>query len=262
MLNAIVCIKQVLDPEAPTSAYKVDEETKRMTQKGVPPVMSTFDENALEAALRLKDANKIKITVLSMGHNLSKAVLRKALAAGGDDLILLEDAAFDNLDSITTASVLAAAIKKIGQYDIILTGIQAADWNAGIVGSGIAEILGIPSVTSAREVELVDSKVKVKQVTPDGYDVIETPLPALITVSNELGELRATALREVMAAQKKPIKTWTAKDLGIDSSKMTRTELKSLAIPHKESRCEMVAGETEEEAAANLALKLRETQII
>jgi electron transfer flavoprotein beta subunit len=262
VVNVIVCIKQVLDPEAPTSAYKVDNETKRMTQKGVPPVMSPFDENALEAALRIKDAHEAQITVLSMGRNLSKAVLRKSLAAGADNLILLEDDVFDNLDSYTTASIMAAAIKKIGEYDIILAGMQAADWNAGIVGSGIAEILGIPSVTVAREVELTDSKVKVKRVTPDGYEVIETSLPALITVSNELGELRATALKEIMAAQKKPLTTWNAGDLGIDPSKLSRIELLSLSIPQKESRCEMLSGETEEESGANLALKLRETQII
>jgi electron transfer flavoprotein beta subunit len=262
VVNIIVCIKQVLDPEAPTSAYKVDEETKRMTQKGVPPVMSPFDENALEAALRIKDAHEAQITVLSMGQNLSKAVLRKSLAAGADNLILLEDDTFNNLDSFTTASIMAAAIKKVGEYDIILAGMQAADWNAGIVGSGIAEILGIPSVTVAREVELIDSKAKVKRVTPDGHEVIETSLPALITVSNELGELRATALKEIMAAQKKPLTTWNAGDIGIDTSKQSRPELLSLSIPQKESRCEMVSGETDEESAANLALKLRETQII
>jgi electron transfer flavoprotein beta subunit len=262
VLNIIVCIKQVLDPEAPTSAYKVDDETKRMTQKGVPPVMSPFDENALEAALRIKDAQETKITVLSMGRNLSKAVLRKSLAAGGDELILLEDDAFDNLDSYATASILAAAIKKIGEYDIILAGMQAADWNAGIVGSGIAEILGIPSVTTAREIEFSDNKVKVKRVTPDGYEVIETSLPALITVSNELGELRATALRAIMDAQKKPLTTWSAADLGIEPAQMNRTKLLSLSIPQKESRCEMLTGETEEQSAVNLALKLRETKII
>jgi electron transfer flavoprotein beta subunit len=233
-----------------------------MVQKGVPPVMSPFDENALEAALRLKDASEAKITVLSMGRNLSKAVLRKSLAAGGDELILLEDDAFDNLDSYAIASILAAAIKKIGEYDIILTGMQAADWNAGIVGSGIAEILGIPSVTTVKKVELKDSKVKVQRVLSDGHEEIEVSLPALITVSNELGELRSVPLKDVMAAQKKPLTTWQAGDLEIEPSQMRRTKLMSLFIPHKEARCELAQGETEEERAANLALKLREKEII
>ncbi len=262
MVNIIVCIKQVLDPEAPTSAYKVDDETNRMIQKGVPPVMSPFDENALEAALRIKDVHQSKITVLSLGRNLSKAVLRKSLAAGADELILLEDDAFDDLDSYTTASILSTAISKIGEYDIILAGIQAADSNAGVVGSGIAEILDIPSIITARKVELDDGKLRVERVLSDGYEVIEMPLPALITVSNELGELRSVALKEIMAAQKKPLTTWSAESLGVDPLPMRRARLLKLFIPQKESRCEMLPGETAGELGANLALKLREKQII
>jgi electron transfer flavoprotein beta subunit len=261
-LNIIVCIKQVLDPEAPASTYKVDDEVNRVTQRGVPPVMSPFDENALEAALRMKDSHKIKITVLSMGRNLSKALLRKSLAAGGDELVLLEDDAFDNLDSYAIALILATAISKIGKYDLIFTGMQAADSNAGVVGSGIAESLGIPSVTTARKVELIDDKVRVEQVLSDGYEVIEAPLPVLITVSNELGEFRSVGVHELMAAQKKPIRSWDAESLGIEPSRMRRTKLLKLFIPQKEARCEMVRGETEEELGVNLALKLRDEQVI
>jgi electron transfer flavoprotein beta subunit len=262
MINIIVCIKQVLDPEAPASTYKVDDEAKRIIQKGVPPVMSPFDENALEAALRIKDAHQTKITVLSMGQNLSKAVLRKSLAAGADELILLEDNVFDDLDSYATAFILATAINKIAKYDLIFTGMQAADSNAGVVGSGIAEILGIPSVTTVRKVELDDGKVRVEQVLSDGYEVIEVPLPALITVSNELGELRSVTLKEIMAAQKKPLTIWNAESVGVEPSQMRRARLLRLFIPQKEARCEMVLGETEEKLGVNLALKLREAQVI
>jgi len=262
MINIIVCIKQVMDPEAPTSTYKVDEATKRMTQKGVPSVMSPFDENALEAALRIKETNPAKITVLSLGWNLSKPVLRKALAAGADDLILLEDNAFDNLDSFATAAILAAAIKKIGAYDIILTGRQAADWNAGVTGSGIAEILNIPSVTAVRKVEVADGKLKTERITSDGYDVLESTLPALATVSNELGGLRTVALKEIMAAQKKPITTWNSAQLGVDLSKIARNKMRSLFIPQTHTQCEVVKGNTPEEMGANLALKLREKSVI
>jgi electron transfer flavoprotein beta subunit len=263
MIDIIVCVKQVPDPEAPASVYEVDNEKKQVIQRGVPPVVSPFDENALEAALRLKDTHKARITIISMGINLSKAVLRKSLAAGGNELILLEDDAFISLDSFTTALVLATAIKKIGKYDIILTGMQSADCNAGVVGSGIAEILGIPSVTIARRVELHDDmKVRVERVISDGYEVIETTIPVLITVSNDLGELRSISMRELMVAQKKPIKTWNAKSLGEKLPLMRKTELLRVFIPQKEARCEMVQGETEEKLGVNLALKLRETQII
>lgn len=262
MINIIVCIKQVLDPEAPPSSYKVDDDAKRVIQRGVPPVMSPFDENALEAALRLKDTHQTKITVLSMGRNLSKAILRKSLAVGGDELVLLEDDVFENLDSYATASILATAIRKIESYDLIFTGIQAADWNAGTVGSGIAELLNIPSVTSVRKVELNNDKVKVERLLPDGYEVIEVALPALITVSSALGELRSATLQEMMAAQKKPITIWNAEELSVEPSQVKQTKLLKLFIPQYEARCEMVDGETDEEQGVNLALKLREEQIL
>ena len=262
MVNIIVCIKQVFDPEAPASAYKIDAEARRVILKGVPPVLSPFDENALEAALRIKDAHDSKVTVLSMGRNLSKAVLMKSLAVGADELLLLEDSAFEEMDSYATAFTLASAIKKLGGYDLILTGREAADTNAGTVGSGIAEILGIPSITIARKVELDDGKVIAERVVSDGYEVIEAPLPSLITVSNELGELRYATVKELVASRNKPIMTWDAQELGVTPSQMRQARLLSLFVPQKESRCEVVGGETPEEMGANLALKLREAQIL
>jgi electron transfer flavoprotein beta subunit len=227
-------------------------------------VISPFDENALEAALRIKDIHQSEVTVISMGRNLSKAVLRKSLAVGADELVLLEDDAFDSLDSYATAFVLSAAIRKIGKYDLIFTGRQAADWDAGQVGSGIAELLGITSVTIAKKVELPDGRVKVARVLPDGYQVIEAALPVLITVGNELGELRTAALPQLMAAQKQPIISWNADDLGlgVKPSEMRRTRLLQVFMPAHETRCEFVEGEIPEEAGANLALKLREAKII
>ena len=138
MMNIVVCIKQVSDPEAPASAYKIDAESKRVILKGIPPVLSPFDENALEAALRIKDAHDSKVTVISMGRNLSKTVLMKSLAAGADELLLLEDVAFEEMDSYATAFILASAIRKSGQYALILTGREAADTNAGVVGEPIS----------------------------------------------------------------------------------------------------------------------------
>jgi electron transfer flavoprotein beta subunit len=260
MLNILVCIKQVLDPEAPTSTYKVSD--KRVTQAGVPPVINPFDANALEAALRIKDTQPAKITILSLGRNLSKAVLRKSLAAGGDDLILLEDNLFDELDSATTAALMAAAIHKIGVYDVIFAGRQAADTNGGVVGSGIAELLGIPSLTAIRKVEVAGGRIRAEQVQPDGFDIVEASLPALITVSNELGELRNIGMREIMAAQKKAITTWSAAALAPDLAKLKRNRLISLSIPKSTVICEMMAGTSPEEMGSNLALKLRESKIV
>lgn len=262
MLNIIVCIKQVSDPEAPASAYKIDAEARQVILKGIPPVLSPFDENALEAALRIKDAHESKVTVISMGRNLSKAVLMKSLAVGADELLLLEDSAFEEIDSYTTAFILASAIRKLGQYDLILTGREAADTNAGNVGCGIAEILGIPSVTLASKVELGDERARIERVVSDGYEVIKAPLPCLITVSNELGELRYATVQQLVSSRKKPIMTWNAQQLGLDPSQMRQTRLLRLFIPQKESRCEVVGGETAEEMGANLAVKLRAAKIL
>ena len=263
MTNIIVCMKQVLDPEAPVSAFKIDPEAKRaIPPKGTPPVLNPNDENALEAALRIKEAQTATITVISMGRQLARPVVKKSLAAGANELILLEDNLFEDLDSYSAAYILATAIKKIGKYDLILCGRQAADTDAGQVGSGIAEILGIPSITLARKVEISDGKVKVERVVSDGYEVIETSMPALITISNELGELRSPTMKAVMEAQKKQFTVWNAQDLGVDPSQVKRTNLLKLFIPVHEVKVEIVGGETPEEAGANLALKLRESKIL
>jgi electron transfer flavoprotein beta subunit len=263
MLHIIVCIKQVVDPEAPPSAFKIDPEAKRaIPAAGVPPVLNPYDENALEAGLRIKDLHQAKVTAISMGTKLAKAVLTKSLAAGADELVILEDEAFENLDSNATAYILATAIEKVGNYDLILTGRQASDTNAGQVGSGIAEIRGIPSVTEAKKVEITGGRLRVERVVPDGYEVVEAPLPALVTVSHELGQLRNVALRELIAAQKKQVTVWRCQDLGIESSPMRRARMLELYIPRKEVRCQIVEGETDEEAAVNLALKLREGKIM
>jgi len=263
MLNIVVTVKQVLDPEAPPSVFNIDPEAKRVVPAaGVPPVLNPYDDNALEAALRIKDIHQSRITAISMGVKLAKAVLRKCLAAGADELVIIEDETFNNLDGNATAYILATAITKMGKYDLILTGRQAADTDAGQVGSGIAEILGIPSVTIAQKVEVDNGKLRVERVVSDGYQIVEAPLPALVTVSHELGQLRNVALRELMTAKDKPIQVWGCQDLGITSSPMRRTRIIDLYIPQRESRCDIVDGNTEEEAAVNLALRLREAKII
>lgn len=262
MISIIVCMKQVLDPEAPVSSFRIDPEAKRaIPGKGIPPVLNPFDENALEAALRIKDTQGGEITVVSMGQHLARPVVKKSLAVGADGLILLEDEAFTSFDSYFTAYILATAVKKIGKFDIILCGRQAADSDAGEVGPGIAEILGIPSITMARKVE-VDGKVRVERLVSDGYEVVECPMPALVTVSNQVGELRSATVKALMEAQKKAVTVWNTQDLDIELSQVKRTSLLKLFIPVREVKCQLIEGESLEETGENLALKLREVKII
>jgi len=158
--------------------------------------------------------------VISLGVNLLRDVVKKPLSMGADELILLEDPAFVDGDSWSTAYALAAAIKKVGQFDLIFCGRQAADWDSGQVGSCIAEVLGLPQVTLAKKIEAMDGKVKVEKVTADGYEVIEVSTPALITVSNELGEPRYATIKGIMSAKRKEPIVWKPADIGVDTAKI------------------------------------------
>ena len=260
-MHTIVCVKQVLDPEIPPAKFKIDTETKKVIPPtGVPPVISVFDERAVEAACRLKDKNKGKITVISMGSGKAADVVRHALSMGADDGFVLDDPAFEGLDSFGTAYVLGKAIQKIGAYDLVLCGRQAADWGAGQVGSILAEILGIPVVTLACNIEAADNKLRVKRIVKDGYEVLEAPMPTLVTVSSEIGLPRLPGGLGLMMARRKVIPVWKAQDIGAEPAKLDKaaahSEVAGLSVPIRKSQCEIITGATPAEAAGNLASKI------
>ena len=266
-MELIVCAKQVPDPEAPPASFKVDAATNKVVPPpGVPPVVSTFDEIAVEAALRVKDAQGGKITVLSLGNNLVRDVVKKPRAMGADELVLLEDEAYEDGDSWSTANALATAIKKVGTYDIIFCGRQAADWDAGQVGIGIAELMGIPCVTLVKKVDVADGKVKVERMVADGFEVVEVPTPCVLTVTNELGEPRYAPLKGIMKAAKIQPTIWKPADIGLDASQVgaqgRRVKLNKLYQPVKEAKCEIIEGENVADAAVNLAVRLREAKVL
>ena len=148
-LKIVVCVKQVMDPETPVSAFKIDRDAKRVIPApGIPPVVNGFDENAVEAALRLKDGGDAEITVVSAGDNFVMDVMKKPLSMGADRMVLVQDEAVEDLDGFATAYTLAEAIKKLGEYDLILCGRQASDWDNALVPLGIAEMLGLPCITT------------------------------------------------------------------------------------------------------------------
>ena len=263
-LNIIVCIKQVPDPEAPVSGYQVDSEARQVIPIGIPPVISPFDENALETALRLREMYGGKVTALSVGHKLSKAVLRKALSAGADELIMVDDEAFgkEKLDGLGTAWVLAEAIAKIGAFDLVLTGRQASDSNAGVVGLYLAEIMEIPAIALAQKIVMEDEKARVERITPDGYEVVETDIPALITVSSEAGELRNLQMKAMREAKNKPILHWNSKDISVQEVPPMELRIERLSKPVWERECSFIEADTPVEAGAGLAVRLREHGII
>jgi electron transfer flavoprotein beta subunit len=267
-MHIVVCVKQVPDPEAAFAMYKVDEEAKRVIPaSGLPLVMSPFDEQALEAALRIRDAGaQCRITVLTLGPDAARGALKHGLAMGADDGVLLADPVFEDADARTTAHALAAAVRRLGACELVLTGRQAADWDAGVVGCAIAELLDRPVITFARDVKVSGGHVRVERVVESGYDVIEAPLPAVVTVSNELGAARKPTLRETMRAARKPVDSWRAADLaladaGTGEAGAGRVRHR-LFVPPRRGQCEQVAGATPAERGTNLARRLAEARLI
>jgi electron transfer flavoprotein beta subunit len=267
-VDIIVTLKQVPDPEAPKESFRIDEAAmKILNPANVDPVINGYDENAIEAALQLKEAGGGKITAICMGEESATRALKQALAMGVDEGILLHDAAFADADPTTTAYVLSEAIKKIGTYNLILCGRQASDWDHGQVPSGIAEFLGLPSVTAVQKVEpRDDSTVRVERILEDGYEVLDVQTPCVVTVSNEANRPRYPTLKGIMAAGKKKIPIWDAAEVGVDTAKTgsagALTRVSKLYIPRFEGTCEFIEGETPEEMGEKLALRLRELKII
>jgi electron transfer flavoprotein beta subunit len=265
-MNIIVCAKQVIDPEAPPQTFQIDSSTNKAEMRGASPVIDPYGEYAVEAALKIKEAGDAKITVITMGNNLLREVVKKPLAMGADALVLLEDEAYENGDSWTNAGALSSAIRKVAEYDLILCGREASDTNAGQTGPGIAEILGIPCITLARKVDINGDTAKIERVTADGYEVVETMLPAVVTISNEIGEPRYPTIKGIMGAKKIDPVVWKPGDMELDTSTMgesgRKTAVRRLFQPEHEGTCEMAEGETPEEMAVNLADKLREAKIL
>lgn len=266
-MKMIVCVKQVIDPEEPPSSFGVDESARRIAlPPGIPSVVSPFDKQAVEAALRVRDANGGTVTALSLGDKLDQDVLRDPLSMGADGLVMLQDEGFADGDGWSTAYGLAMGIRKIGDFDLILCGRQESDWDAGQVGTYIAAILGIPCITVAKNVEVIDGRLKVERVTSEGSEVIETTLPALVTVSNELGLPRYPTVKQTMQAKRIKPTIWSREDIGVDADRVgvrgRRLKLHAMRKPVRETKCEMVRGATPEEAGANLAVKLREANLL
>ena len=264
-MHIVVCVKQVPDWDIPPASFKVDEAAKKVVPPpGVAPVPSQFDAIAVEAAMRIKDAvGDTKVTIMSMGAATARDVIKHGLAMGGDEGVLLVDDAFNDLDSTGTATVLSTAIKKLGDVDLVLTGRQAVDWDLGVTGTLIAEMLGSPVVTFAKAVTVAGSSVTVERVLPDSYETVETSLPAVVTVSNELGEPRYPKLQQIMAAAKKQVNIWGAGDLAIDAGALApRLTLEKLFVPQVDTQVEIMVGDTPEDQAMALARRLQEAKLI
>jgi electron transfer flavoprotein beta subunit len=267
-VHIVCCVKQVPDWDIPPSSFKVDEAAKRVVAPpGVAPVPSQFDSIGVEAAMRIKDNEPdAKVTIMSMGPETARDAIKHSLAMGADEGVLLSDPLFEDLDWYQIALVLSTAVKKLGDVDLVVCGRQAVDWDMGVTGSGIAELLGWPCLTIGKDVTVKNGAVTVERVLMDGFETVEAPLPAVVTVSNELGEPRYPKLQQIMQAARKQVAVWSAADLGLDASQLgpeaKRLELEQLYIPVSDTQVEIIEGDTPEEKAQNLAKRLAEAKLI
>ena len=219
-MNVIVCIKQVPD----TTQVKIDPVTNTLIREGVESIVNPFDAYAIEEAVRLKEQYGGKAIALTMGPPQADAVLREAISLGCDEGILVSDRAFAGSDTLATGYTLAAAIKKIGEFDIILCGKQASDGDTAQVGPGIATQLDIPQITYVKKIEKIENnKLVAERMIEEGFEIIETSLPCLLTVVKEINEPRLPSLKGKMKAKKAEITSLKAIDLDIDEAQLGLT---------------------------------------
>ncbi len=243
-MNIIVCIKQV--PE--TTEVRINPETNTLIREGVKSIINPFDMYAIEEAVRLKEKFGGKISVITMGPPQAEAALREAISLGIDEGILICDRAFAGSDTWATSYTLAGAIKKLGIFDLIICGKQASDGDTAQVGPGISAHLDIPQVTYVKKIEEVKERsMRVERMMEEGFEIIETPLPALITVVKEINELRLPSLKGMLRAKAAKIIHWTQKDLSLDPSGIglsgSPTQVVKIFTPPQRTGGQILTGE-------------------
>jgi len=249
-VKIIVCIKQVPD----TAEVKINPETGTLIREGVPSIINPYDMHAIEAGLQIKEKLGGTVTVLTMGPPQADSALRDAISMGADDAVLLSDRAFAGSDTWATSYTLSKAIEKLGA-DIIICGKQAIDGDTAQVGPEVAEFLNIPHVSYIRKIEdITQSTIRVQRLMDEGYDVVESTLPVLLTVVKELNEPRFPSLRGKMAAKKAEIKKWGSSDIQADESsiglKGSPTRVKNIFAPGAKKDRKMLEGTPEEQVDA------------
>lgn len=212
-MKIIVCVKQVPDAKD----VRLDPVTNTLAREGVQSIMNPFDQHALEEAVRLKENYGGEVVVVTMGPPQAKEMLRLAISCGADQAVLVSDRSFAGADTWATSYTLEHALKKIGNFDLILCGKQAIDGDTAQVGPGLATRLGIPFLTCIQKVrEGSDTGLVVERMMDDGYDVVAVDYPVLLTVVKDINEPRVPSLKGKMKAKKAEIVRFSAEDIGAD----------------------------------------------
>jgi electron transfer flavoprotein beta subunit len=261
-MNIVVLVKQV--PEI--ALIKVDEAANQVVLPAGPGILNPFDEYALEEGQRLREKMGGTCVVMSVGTERTESALRDCLALGADDAYLLSDELFNGSDQQAIGKILAAGLKKLGSFHLILAGKQAIDSDASQVPAAVAANLDLPQALFVKKVEAAsETAITVHRTTEEGYDIVEMSLPAVVSVVKEINEPRLPSLKGKMAAKKKTIIKWSAADLGIAGDQIganSGTSTLKVSTPPPRAKGEMITGATPEEIADTLFKKLRENQVI
>jgi electron transfer flavoprotein beta subunit len=260
-MKIVVCVKQVPDTE---TRVKVAASGKEISEADVANwIVSPYDEFAIEEALKIKEAKGGEVVLVGLGPERSQAALRTGLAMGADSAVHVKDPLLDGADTLGTARALAAAIKALAPFDLVLCGQQGVGGDNSQIPGMLAELLDLPQVTVAVKVEILDGKARVERETDGGREVWETPLPALLSAQKGLNEPRYASLQGIMAAKKKPLRAVTAAELGLDADALApKVTVSALALPPARPPVKMIEGEPEAQAQELVRLLHEEAKVI
>ncbi len=255
-MNIVVCVKHIPDPNLPP-----EMDGKRLKREGVQGVLDPGDEYGVEEGLQIQEKTSGEVTLVSMGPATAVEAIRRGLSMGADKGVLVSDDSLQGSDALTTAKVLAEAIKKNGAFDIVIAGVESTDGYTGTMPATLAELLDIPQVTFAKEIEASEGSIKVKRQTADGYHIVECQTPCLLTLTAGANEPRYASFKGIMAAKKKPLEQWGLADLGLSGDTVAVKQEITELTPAEERK----AGEKFEDdgtAAVKIADFLAEAKVI
>jgi len=254
-MNIVVCVKQV--PEE----IRINKETGTLIREGIKGIMNPCDKNALELAVTLKEKHGGKVTIVSMGPQDVESTLTHGLAMGADQAVLLCDRRFAGADSLVTSFVLSEAIKKLGDFQLVLCGRETADSGTQHVGPQIAHYLKIPQITYVIDLTVNNGKLRAKRQIKDEYETVETGLPALVTVLKGINEPRMPTYLDIYETAKKDTHKWRMEDLGLREELVSPTKIINVFTPEAKRSCKMIKGSVEE-VSHSLIQELRSKELV
>ena len=259
-MKIVVCVKQV-----PDSAAKVVVEDGRVTWGDAPLVLNPWDEYAVETALVTQEAHGGDVIVISMGDENAKEALKHALAMGCNEAILISDLDLKSADSLVTSKVLSAAIRKLGDVDLAFFGRQAIDGDVGVTAAQTARILGWPALTLVSKIDELDpaaKTMKVERSIEEGRQIVESKLPAAVSVVKDIGEPRYPSFMGIRKASRADIPIWGLSDLGIEAPQPAVTWPELLNTPQREVVTEIIKGDSAQLIAESLADRIMEEKVL